>query len=129
IERVIRRCLEKNPLERFQSARDVTFALDALSNTTSAAHEALSAPMPGRRVRPSAAIALAVGLSAVVAGVTYMTVHRLTPPLVQPTVRQLTFRSGTVRGARFAPDGKSVIYGAAWEGRPIELFAVREESP
>ena len=34
-----------------------------------------------------------------------------------------------MRGARFAPDGKSVIYGAAWEGRPIELYAVREQSP
>jgi serine/threonine protein kinase len=30
LDRVIRRCLEKNPLERFQSARDVTFALEDL---------------------------------------------------------------------------------------------------
>ena len=129
IERVIRRCLEKNPLERFQSARDVMFALDALSNVTSAAHEAVPVPVPSRRVRLSAAVAVIVFVAALVAGATYMTVLRLTPRPVQPTIKQLTFRSGTVRGARFAPDGKSVIYGAAWEGKPIELFAVREQSP
>jgi serine/threonine protein kinase len=30
-DRLIRRCLEKNPQERFQSARDLSFALEALS--------------------------------------------------------------------------------------------------
>jgi len=131
IERVIRRCLEKNPLERFQSARDVTFALEAVSTATSNAHEAMTAaPAPsGRRVALGAAIASIALASALVAGGTYVAVRRLTPPPLQPTIKQLTFRSGTVRGARFAPDGKSVIYGAAWEGRPIELYSVREQSP
>ena len=31
LDRIIRHCLEKNPGERFQSARDVAFALEALS--------------------------------------------------------------------------------------------------
>jgi Tol biopolymer transport system component len=35
LERIIRHCLEKNPAERFQSARDLTFALGALSGTSS----------------------------------------------------------------------------------------------
>jgi serine/threonine protein kinase/Tol biopolymer transport system component len=34
LERVMRHCLEKNPLERFQSAHDLAFALEALSETT-----------------------------------------------------------------------------------------------
>jgi Tol biopolymer transport system component len=46
-----------------------------------------------------------------------------------PTYRQLTFRGGTIRMARFAPDGKTIIYSAAWEGNPIELFIARPESP
>jgi WD40 repeat protein len=129
VERIIRRCLEKNPLERFQSARDVTFAFEALSTATSAMHEIVPAPGIGRRVGLPAAIALIVMVSALVAAGTYAAVRRLTPAPAQPAIKQLTFRSGTVRGARFAPDGKSVIYGAAWEGRPIELFAVREQSP
>ena len=33
LERIVRHCLEKNPVERFQSARDVAFALEALSGT------------------------------------------------------------------------------------------------
>ncbi len=35
LDRIVRRCLEKNPEERFQSARDVAFALDAVSTTRS----------------------------------------------------------------------------------------------
>jgi serine/threonine protein kinase/Tol biopolymer transport system component len=46
-----------------------------------------------------------------------------------PTYRQLTFRGGTIRMARFAPDGKTIIYSAAWEGNPIDLFTTRPESP
>ena len=39
--RIVRHCLEKNPEERFQSARDVAFALGALSDSSSAATSAL----------------------------------------------------------------------------------------
>jgi Tol biopolymer transport system component len=38
-----------------------------------------------------------------------------------PKIAQLTFRRGDVAHARFAPDG-SVVYGAAWNDRPLELF-------
>ena len=27
--------------------------------------------------------------------------------------------------ARFAPDGQTVVYGAAWEGEPLDVFSVR----
>ncbi len=37
LERIIRRCLEKNPEQRFQSARDLSFALGALSGTDTSA--------------------------------------------------------------------------------------------
>ena len=48
---------------------------------------------------------------------------------VPPIYHQLTFRRGTVRSARFTPNGQSVIYGAAWEGKPTELFITSPESP
>jgi serine/threonine protein kinase len=38
------------------------------------------------------------------------------------TYRRITFRDGAIYGARFAPDGQAICYGAAWEGRPTELY-------
>src|SRR5581483_3945955 len=35
LDRIVRRCLEKNPEQRFQSARDLSFALSALSGSDS----------------------------------------------------------------------------------------------
>jgi Tol biopolymer transport system component len=50
---------------------------------------------------------------------------RISPPLF----RQLTFRRGTIFSARFAPDGHTIVYGAYWDGRPVQLFSMRPESP
>ena len=47
----------------------------------------------------------------------------------QPSYHQLTFRRGTIRSAFFSPNGQSVIYGASWEGSPIDLFITSPESP
>ena len=125
IERVIRRCLEKNPAERFQSARDVTFALDAVSNASGPSQKpVVDAP---RRGVTGVAVAAVAAVAMAAAG--YAAGTRLAPkPAAQPAFKQLTFRAGTVRGARFAPDGKTIVYGAAWEGRPIELYSARENS-
>jgi eukaryotic-like serine/threonine-protein kinase len=46
-----------------------------------------------------------------------------------PIYHPLAFRRGIVRSARFTPDGKTVIYSAAWEGKPLALFSTRPESP
>jgi hypothetical protein len=43
-------------------------------------------------------------------------------------MKRLTFRRGNILQARFAPDGQTVVYGAAWEGKPSELFSVRTDS-
>jgi serine/threonine protein kinase len=50
LERIVRRCLEKDPEERFQSARDVAFALEALSGVEVPAAAPL-APAPARSRR------------------------------------------------------------------------------
>ena len=49
LERILRRCLEKNPEQRFQSAKDLSFALSALSGTESGTARRLE---PSREVRP-----------------------------------------------------------------------------
>jgi serine/threonine protein kinase len=51
------------------------------------------------------------------------------PAPSQPTFRQLTFRRGAITGARFSPDGNTLIYSAAFDGKPVELFTSHLESP
>src|SRR4029079_12972028 len=36
---------------------------------------------------------------------------------------------GIVTAARFAPDGRTVVYSASWDGRPGQLFLSRPDSP
>ena len=52
LDRIVRRCLEKTPDLRFQSANDLAFALDTLStaSTFSSATAQVAAPAPPRRV-------------------------------------------------------------------------------
>ena len=51
IDRIVRHCLEKNPIERFQTARDVAFALDSLSGSGSGSGAAVAAPPVARSNR------------------------------------------------------------------------------
>ena len=128
LDRIVRHCLEKNPEERFESARDVAFDLEALSSVSTPTG-VTPMPAPAKRARwigpalIAAAVALAAGLAA---GYRYGKKAGFIPP---PTFQQLTFRRGEVYSARFAPDGQTVIYAAAWDGRPVELFATRTDRP
>ncbi len=129
LERVVRHCLEKNPEERFYSMRDVAFDLEALSGLSGAAAIAPGAAA-GARGRPSwPLLAGAVLATALVCGLAaYFAVARAgnRPP---PSFRQLSFRRGQILSARFAPDGQTVVYSAAWDGKPMEVFVGRPESP
>ncbi|HUL78133.1 MAG TPA: serine/threonine-protein kinase [Vicinamibacteria bacterium] len=125
LERVVLRCLEKDLDDRFQSARDVAYALEALS-TGSASEPAMALPMPKslRWLRTSAAIL------GVAAGVGFgFVVGRRAAEKAPPVFKTLTFRRGWLDQARFAPDGRTVIYGAGWDGKAVELFQTRTDSP
>jgi len=43
--------------------------------------------------------------------------------------QRLTFREGEITAARFAPDGQTVVYSAAWDGQPVEVYVARVEMP
>ncbi len=126
LEAILNHCLEKDPEQRFQSARDVAFALEAVSGVSGAsqAQQALA------EVRPRKAVwSLASGLAVLAClGVAFV-LGRRSGERQAPTFQQLTFRRGTVWSARFTPDGQSILYSAAWEGKPPELFTTRRESP
>jgi serine/threonine protein kinase/Tol biopolymer transport system component len=127
LERVVRHCLEKNPAERFQSARDITFNLDALSDISTTSRGGVRAipeePAKRRWLWPLLAALLVL---ASWAGI-YALARRATLGH-NPSFHEITFRNGTVWDARFAPDGQTVIYSAAWEGQPPEVFSTRFDS-
>ncbi len=132
IDRIVRHCLEKNPEERFESARDIAFDLEALSGvsgstTTGAIAAASMESRPRTRWTGAVLAAILLALAAGVAG-GLLAGRRLTER-PQISFRQLTFRRGPILSARFAPDGETIIYTAAWDGRPMELFTTRLDSP
>ncbi len=123
LERLVLHCLEKNPSDRFQSARDLGFSLRSLSSDgVSERGRRVSKTTPGsRRWVTAVLIAAALTGGGAVAGYFFATLSRPDPPLFQP----LTFRRGHVTSARFTPDGHTVLYGATWEGQPIQAYSTR----
>jgi eukaryotic-like serine/threonine-protein kinase len=43
--------------------------------------------------------------------------------------QRLTFRRGAIFNARFAPDAKTIVYDAAWDGNLAEMYVVTADSP
>ncbi len=128
LDRIVRHCLEKNPEERFESARDVAFDLEALSGVSGAtrAVPARAGASAGRRwLAVAAAAAMGIALGAAGGLWTGRRLFERQPP----SFRQLTFRRGQIQAARFAPDGQTILYTAAWDGKPMELFTTRLDSP
>jgi len=127
LERIVRRCLEKDPGERFQSAKDVAFALEAESGTSRSAATAAGVTVaPRGRWLAAAALGLPLLLAGVGIGLLY---GRKVWERPHPKITQLTFRRGLLDSARFTPDGKTVVYSAFWDGNPPEIFTARVESP
>jgi Tol biopolymer transport system component len=128
LERIVRHCLEKNPEERFYSARDLAFDLEALSGLSGtsevAARTEAVRPRPTRRLLAGAIVVAALAG----AGLTYVAVRRA-GDRPAPFFRQLTFRRGSIWNARFGSDGRSVLYSAAWDGGATEIHLGRSDGP
>ena len=124
-DRIVRHCLEKNPEERFQSAHDIAFALDALTGISSSSGTAIKVETPPTfRLRP---LGLAVAGLVVVAAV--LATILLRPSKMAPAeFHQITFRLGSMGDARFTPDG-DIIYSAAWDAGNPELYVARQGNP
>ena len=122
--RIVRRCLEKRRDERFESARDLGFALEALLET-SATSPTTTRARPRRRTW---LVASAVGLALV--GVASVVVWLRSPSAPtksvastkRPTFQAVTFRRGLVDSARFTTDGASIVYGAIWDAERYATY-------
>jgi serine/threonine protein kinase len=144
LNRIIGRALEKDRELRYQTASEIRAELRRLkrdldsnrisvaqgpvSATQAAAAPALAAATAGKThsIRSTALIVSAVLILGIAAG---WFLRAGWMPTSQPSYHQLTFRRGTIRSAHFTPNGQSVVYGASWEGSPIDLFITSPESP
>ncbi len=128
---IVERLLAKDPEERYASTRDLARDLksvrDHLTETSvSGAIETAEPAKPRRRGWAiPAALAAIVGIAAGFLG------RGLATPRAQPPVEltRLTYARGTIRSARFGPDGQTIVYGAAWDGLPMNVFTTRADSP
>jgi eukaryotic-like serine/threonine-protein kinase len=145
LEQVISKALEKDRDMRCQSAGELRADLKRIkreleSSRTSAVVDTpessskialpISTPVavaPKKSVSPFLIVAgvLAGLVLGVFAGKAIYKQRAADPP----TYRQLTFRRGSIRSARFAPDGQTILYSAAWQGNPVDVFTARPEAP
>src|SRR5262245_59089655 len=130
VVRALRRCLEKRPQERFESARDLAFALESSIDSSSTSSVAAMTPVRSRKWLIGAAAALIVGVIGGFAAARLIRSNGTAPTsVIGPQFRRLTFDKGTIRDGRFTPDGQSIVYGAAWNGQPLKIFMARTDSP
>jgi Tol biopolymer transport system component/predicted Ser/Thr protein kinase len=134
LEEIIDKTLEKDRDLRCQTAAELRGDLKRLKRDSVSGRVA---PVSARALPTVEAVSsiksrwimASIALGTLAAGFLLGRVTAKPPPLSPPVYQQVTFRHGGIRMARFAPDGKSMIYSAAWEDRPMEIYTTRTESP
>src|SRR5262249_52671423 len=124
LQRLVQRCLEKNPEQRFQSASDLGFALEAWSDSSEVVPRApilMEVAAPPNTVKPSLRIAAVAALVLVAfgAGVWY-----LAKPSLPPNVREYTqvTHNGSIGGLA-GTDG-SKLYFNIYPSGPVAQVGI-----
>ena len=130
LQRVISHCLEKQPQDRFQTARDLVFNLDSITDTSSmdSAFSIATAPAPVITRRSWLKWAVPVVIGAILLGAVFFA-GRYSASTTLPSYTRLTFRHGAIYTARFTSDGKGIFFSATWDGNPVDISYMRVESP
>jgi Tol biopolymer transport system component len=124
--RIIRRCLEKEPQARFQSALDLAFAIDAMDTASTGSTAAVtSAPARGSRERLGWMVAAA---SALVALAALGFAAKRTPSAAPPPI--VSFSAPPPPGWATIPrlQNRRVITDVAPDGRHIVFLGMRTGS-
>jgi serine/threonine protein kinase/Tol biopolymer transport system component len=125
LDRIIARCLRKDPQRRWQSMADLKIALEDLladveaGKTDAPEHEA------GTRYGLPILLWPALIVAALAAGA-FVGSQALKPNA--PSFERLTYRRGDVSAARFSPDGQTVLFSAQWADEPMTIFSMRPGS-
>ena len=124
LRRLLRRSLAKDPRHRLSSLGDARLEIEEATDeaATPPARSRSTAQWSPWLVLPIVAGLLIVALAILFAG-------RSAPDAEGAiSYKRLTYQRGWVRSARISPDGQTVVYSAAWEGRPLQLFLRRLDS-
>lgn len=114
LDRIVRRCLEKKPDLRFQSARDLAFALETLTSTSRVAAAGTVAPARARRPAMAVAAAALVVTAVAVAASTFFRGAPAAPRFEQ--FQQVTDAAGEEGSPTISPDGSTVAYATRASG-------------
>ncbi len=130
LERIVRRCLEKEREQRFQSARDLAFALEAVEGFSGSGPSAVAAhSAPARKRIGFLALALAAAVLAVGAfflGRAIPSGARPSSPTAAPVhFTRLTFARGVEAQPNLSPDGRSFVYVSSPDGEQADIYLQR----
>jgi serine/threonine protein kinase/Tol biopolymer transport system component len=124
LRRLLGRCLERDPKTRL---RDIGEARIALESPASAESESAVAVAPPKRPAWMLAVA-AIALVAAGAAGTFAVLNARGPaPAPEVSFSQKSFRRQGIFNARFAPDGRTIVYSGANDGTKPEVFVIRPE--
>jgi eukaryotic-like serine/threonine-protein kinase len=134
LDRIVRHCLEKNPTERFQSARDMAFALESLSGSAgvSSGPAPVSIPMRARRLASAWIASSAIGIGLLAAG--WFAGRAVVPSTASTTATWVSLAAPHGRFAGFpapaiSPDGTQVAFWAPDERGRVMLWNRRFDVP
>jgi hypothetical protein len=119
----IERCLAKEPTHRYENTRDLFLELKQLREH---APEIATGPQVAigaieARVRQRSTMWLWLALVALVLAVGIYLARKI----AAPTFQRLTYRRGDISGARFSPDGQTILFSAQWSNQPTAIFSMR----
>ncbi|MGH8429071.1 MAG: protein kinase domain-containing protein, partial [Solimonas sp.] len=117
LEKIVARCLRKDPERRFHHMADIRVALEEVREESQASPSPVPAAPTARRMSRSYALAIAAALLLVAgtAGVTWW-LTRSRPPVRALALTQLTFDSGLTTDSALSPDGKLVAFASDRSG-------------
>lgn len=123
VARVAEHCLEKRPELRFQSAKDLAFALEALSGSSATMEPAIVPPRRSwRRVLP-----WTIAAAAVLAALATVAYRWRAPAARTGELRLQIVTAGDSNDVTLSPDGRELVSSGANEGDPLSLRPLDSE--